>query len=178
MTSTLVLPRIRGMDVLFIVWLCSIYWWLESPIFVYDIMYYEITFWTHILMKNSYDDRLFYLHVYMCFWMLYHLWNKCQSSTRLAYESRNWWNFLAIWMYVMFSNFCSNNLTRKNIHNNVGSLTWYKPLSCETTKCESRCTSRERTPCEMESRRSSIMPLYSSTLLEDVRRHMPPEEST
>ena len=79
-------------------------------------------------------------------------------------------------MYVMFSNFCSSNITRKNLHNNVGSLIQYKPLSCETTNCESRCTSRERTPCEMASRNNSIMALYSATLFEEGRKHMPPED--
>ena len=81
-------------------------------------------------------------------------------------------------MYVILSNFYSNNLTRKNLINNVGSLTWYKPLSYDTTNSESRCTSRERTPCEMASCRSSIMALYSATLLEDGRKHTPPEDST
>ena len=56
----------------------------------------------------------------------------------------------------MFSNCRSSNLTRKNLLNNVGSLTWYKPFSYDTTNSESRRTSRERTPCEMVSRRSSI----------------------
>ena len=81
-------------------------------------------------------------------------------------------------MYVIFSNCHSNNLTRKNLLNNVGSLTWYKPLSCDTTNSESSRTSRERTPCEMASRRSSITALYLATLLEDGRRHTPPKDST
>ena len=37
----------------------------------------------------------------------------------------------------MLSNCCSSNLTRKNLLNNVGSLTWYKPFSCDTTNSES-----------------------------------------
>ena len=61
----------------------------------------------------------------------------------------------------MLSNCHSNNLTHKNLLNNVRSLTWYKPLSCDTTNFESRRTSRERMPCEMESRRSSMTALYS-----------------
>ena len=77
-------------------------------------------------------------------------------------------------MYVMLSNCRSNNLTRKNILNNVGSLTWYKPLSCDTTNSESRHTLRERTPCEMASRRSSITALYSATLFKEGRKHTPP----
>ena len=81
-------------------------------------------------------------------------------------------------MYVILSNCHSNNLTRNNLLNNVGSLTWYKPLSYDTTNSESRRTSRERTPCEMASRRSSITALYSATLFEDGRRHMPHEDNT
>ena len=81
-------------------------------------------------------------------------------------------------MYVMLSNFRSNNLTRKNIRNNVGSLIRYKPLSCETTNYESRRTSRERTSCEMESRNNSITALYSATLFEEGRKHTPPEDNT
>ena len=76
-------------------------------------------------------------------------------------------------MYVILSSFCSNNLTRKNLINKVGSLTWYKPLIYDTTNSESRRTSRERTPCEMASRRSSITALYSATLFEDGRKHTP-----
>ena len=79
-------------------------------------------------------------------------------------------------MYVMFSNFHSSNITRKNLHNNVGSLIRYKPLSCETTNCESRRTSRERTPCEMDSRNNSITTLYSTTLFEDGCKHTPLED--
>ena len=78
-------------------------------------------------------------------------------------------------MYVILLNCRSNNLN--NLLNNVGSLTWYKPLSCDTTNSESRRTSRERT-CEMASYRSSIMTPYSAALLEDGHRHMPPEDST
>ena len=81
-------------------------------------------------------------------------------------------------MYVMLSNCHSNNLTHKNLCNNVESLTWYTPLSCDTTNFESRRTSRERTPCEMASRRSSIMALYSATLFEDGRKNTPPEDNT
>ena len=81
-------------------------------------------------------------------------------------------------MYVMLSNFRSSNLTRKNIRNNVGSLTQYKPLSYETTNCESIHTSRERTPCEMASHNNSIMALYSTKLFDEGRKHMPPEENT
>ena len=76
------------------------------------------------------------------------------------------------------SNCCSNNLTRKNLHNNVRSLIQYKPLRCETTNCESICTSRERTPFEMESHNSSIMELYSGTLLEEGHKDTPPEDNT
>ena len=78
----------------------------------------------------------------------------------------------------MFSNCRSSNLTRKNLLNNVGSLTWYKPFSCDTTNSESRRTSRERTPCEMESRRSSITELYSTIFFEEGHKHTPPEENT
>ena len=81
-------------------------------------------------------------------------------------------------MYHILSNCRSNNLTCKNLLNNVGSLTWYKPLSCDTTNSESRRTSRERTPFEMESHRSSITTLYLATLLEDGRRHTPLEDNT
>ena len=81
-------------------------------------------------------------------------------------------------IYVILSNCRSNNLTRKNLLNNIGCLTRYKPLSCDTTNSESRCTSRERTPCEMASRRSSITTLYSTTLFEEGRKHMPPEDNT
>ena len=70
------------------------------------------------------------------------------------------------------------NLTRKNLLNNVGSLTWYKPLSCDTTNSESTHTSRERTPCEMASHRSSLTALYLATLFEDGHRHTPPEDNT
>ena len=80
-------------------------------------------------------------------------------------------------MYVILSNCRSNNLTRKNILNTVGSLTWYKPLSCDTTNSESRRTSRERTPCKMASCRSSITTLYSETLFEEGRKHTPPEDN-
>ena len=80
-------------------------------------------------------------------------------------------------MYVMLSNYHSNNLTRKNIRNNVGSLTRYNPLSCDATNYESRRTSRERTPCEMESHRSYIMTLYSATLFEEGHKHTPPENN-
>ena len=81
-------------------------------------------------------------------------------------------------MYVILSNCHSNNLTRKNLLNNVESLTWYKPLSCDSTNSESRRTSRERTPCEMASRRSSITTLYSTTLFEDGHKHTPPKDNT
>ena len=81
-------------------------------------------------------------------------------------------------MYVILSNFHSNNLTRKNLLNNVIYLTWYKPLSIDTTNSESNRTSRERTPCEMASHRSSIMALYSTKLFEDDRKHTPPEDNT
>ena len=81
-------------------------------------------------------------------------------------------------MYVRLSNFHSNNLTHKNLHNNVGSLTRYKPLSCDTTNCESRHTSRERTPCEMTSLNSLITTLYSTTLFEEGCKHTPPEDNT
>ena len=81
-------------------------------------------------------------------------------------------------MYVILSNCHSNNLTRKNILNNVRSLTWYEPLSYDTTNFESRHTSRERTPCKMASRRISITALYSATLFEDGRKHTPPEDNT
>ena len=81
-------------------------------------------------------------------------------------------------MYVMLSNCRSNNLTRKNLRNNVESLTWYKPLSCDTTNSVSRRTSRERTPCEMASRRSSITTLYPTTLFEEGCKHTPPEDNT
>ena len=81
-------------------------------------------------------------------------------------------------MYVIFSNCRSNNLTCKNLLNNVRSLTCYKPLSYDTTNSESSCASRERTPCEMVSRRSSIMTLYSATLFEDGHKHTPPEDNT
>ena len=81
-------------------------------------------------------------------------------------------------MYVILSNFRSNNLTHKNLLNNVGSLTWYNPLSYDTTNSESRRTSRERTPCEMTSHRSSITALYSATLFEDGHKHTPPEDDT
>ena len=81
-------------------------------------------------------------------------------------------------MYVMLSNCHSNNLTHKNPHNNVGSIASYKPLSCDTTNYESRCTSRERTPCEMASRRSLITALYSATLFEEGHKHAPPEYNT
>ena len=121
-----------------------------------------------------------YLHVCknVCLWYAYGLWNKCQSNTQLAYEPANWLKIIETCMYVMFSNFCSNNLTRKNIHNNVGSLIRYKPLSCETTNYKSRHTSRERTPCEMASSNNSITALYSATLFEEGRKHMPPEDNT
>ena len=80
-------------------------------------------------------------------------------------------------MYVMFSNCRSSNLTHKNLLNNVGSLTWYKPLSYDTTNSESRCTSRERTPCKMASHRSSITALYSATLFEEGHKYMPPKDN-
>ena len=78
-------------------------------------------------------------------------------------------------MYVMLLNFRSNNLTCKNICNNVKSLIRYKPLSYETNNCESRHASRERTPCEMASRNNSITTLYSATLFEEGHKHMPPK---
>ena len=81
-------------------------------------------------------------------------------------------------MYVMLSNYRSNNITCKNLRNNVGSLRRYKPLSYDTTNCESRCTSRERIPCEMAPRRSSITTLYSTTLFEEGHKHTPPEDNT
>ena len=81
-------------------------------------------------------------------------------------------------MYVILSNCHSRNLTRKNLHNNVGSLIRYKTLSYETTNCESRRTSREQTPCEMASHNNSMMELYSGTFFEEVRKHTPPEDNT
>ena len=81
-------------------------------------------------------------------------------------------------MYVIFSNFHSSNLTRKNLRNNVGSLIRYEPLSCETTNYESRHTSRERTPCEMASSNNSMTALYSTTLFEEGRKHTPLEDNT
>ena len=81
-------------------------------------------------------------------------------------------------MYVILSNCRSNNLTRNNLLNNVGSLTWYKPLSYDTTDSESSRTSRERTPFEMASRNILITILYSATLFEEGRKHMPPQDNT
>ena len=81
-------------------------------------------------------------------------------------------------MYVMFSNCRSNNITCKNLRNNVRSLMRYKPLSCDSTNSESRRTSRERTPCEMASYNNSIMTLYSATLFEEGHKHTPPEDNT
>ena len=81
-------------------------------------------------------------------------------------------------MYVIFSNCHSRNITHKNIHNNIGSLIRYEPLSCETTNYESRHTSRERTPCEMASRNNSIMTLYLETLFDKGHKHTPPEDNT
>ena len=81
-------------------------------------------------------------------------------------------------MYVIFSNCHSSNLTRKNLRNNVRSLIRYNPLSCETTNYESRRTSREWTPCEMESHNNSITTLYLATLFDEDRKHMPPEDNT
>ena len=80
-------------------------------------------------------------------------------------------------MYVIFLNCRSSNLTRKNICNNVGSLIRYKILSCDTTNCESRHTSRERTPCEMASHNSSITARYLATLFEEGHKHTPPEDN-
>ena len=73
---------------------------------------------------------------------------------------------------------CSNNLTCKNLCSNVGSLTWYKPLSCDTTNYKSRRTSREWTPCEMESHNNSIMTLYSAALFDEGHKQTPLEENT
>ena len=81
-------------------------------------------------------------------------------------------------MYVIFSNCCSSNLTRKNLHNNIGSLILYEPLICETTNYESGRTSRERTSCEMASCNNSMMTLYSTTLFDEGHKHMPPEDNT
>ena len=81
-------------------------------------------------------------------------------------------------MYVILSNCHSNNIKCKNILNNVRSLTCYKILSCDTTNSESRRTSRERTPCEMASHRSSITALYLATLFEEGYKHTPPEDNT
>ena len=81
-------------------------------------------------------------------------------------------------MYVMLSNCRSSNLTHKNLHNNAGSLTWYKPVSCETINCESRRTSREKTPCEMESHNNSITTLYSAKKIDEGRKHTPHEDNT
>ena len=81
-------------------------------------------------------------------------------------------------MYVMFLNCRYNNITCKNIHNNVESITRYKPLSCDTTNCESRHTSRERTPCEMASSNNSITTLYSATLFEEGHKQMPPQDNS
>ena len=81
-------------------------------------------------------------------------------------------------MYVILSNFRSRNITHKNHRNNVGSLRRYKPLSCETTNCESRRTSRERSPYEMASHNNSITTLYSATLFDEGCRKTPPEYNT
>ena len=36
----------------------------EAPFLYMTLMYYDTTFWTFILVKNTYDDWLiFYLHV-------------------------------------------------------------------------------------------------------------------
>ena len=81
-------------------------------------------------------------------------------------------------MYVIFSNCRSSNLTRKNIHNNIRSLIQYDLLSCETTNCESRRTSRDRIPCEIAARNNSITTLYSTTLFEEGHKHTPLEDNT
>ena len=81
-------------------------------------------------------------------------------------------------MYVIFSNCCSSNLTHKNSCNNIESLIRYNPLSCETTNYESRCTSRDRMPCEMASCNNSTTVLYSSTLFEEGHKHTPPKDNT
>ena len=47
-------------------------------------------------------------------------------------------------MYVIFLNFRSNNIARKNLLNNVGSLTWYKPLTVTLL------TSNQDVPQEIE----------------------------
>ena len=92
-------------------------------------------------------------------------------------QQLDYYFFEYVYIFIL-SNCHSNNLTRKNLLNNVGSLTWYKPLSYDTTNSESRRTSRERTPCKMASRRSSITALDSSTLFEDGHKHTPPEDNT
>ena len=85
--------------------------------------------------------------------------------------------FLGMCIYVILSNCRSNNLTHKNLLNNVGSLTWYKPFSYDTANSESRHTSRDRISCEMASHRSSITALYLATLFEEGHKHTPPEDN-
>ena len=80
-------------------------------------------------------------------------------------------------MYVIKSNYCSNNLTLENILNSVGSLTRYMPFNCDTTNWESRKNLRDWIPLEMESHHNSIMKLYSTTLLDDGWRKTPPEDT-
>ena len=81
-------------------------------------------------------------------------------------------------MHVMCSNFCSNNITHKNLCNKVGSLIWDTPFNCGRTNYDSGRNSRDRIPLEMESHMSSIMTLYSTTLFEDGWRHTLPEDTT
>ena len=80
-------------------------------------------------------------------------------------------------MYAMQSNLYSNNITLKNLLNNVGSMTWYMPFNCDTTNWDSRRNLRDQTPLEMESCNNSITALYSTTLLDDGWRQTPPEDT-
>ena len=64
MISTLFPQNIRGWGVPSVVH-CVVYFaGSEAPFLYMTFMYYDTTFCTYILMKNTYDDRLlFYLHV-------------------------------------------------------------------------------------------------------------------
>ena len=50
----------------------------EAPLLYMTLMYYDTTFWTYILMKNNYDDRLVFY--YMC---------KCVCECFIIYETNS-----------------------------------------------------------------------------------------
>ena len=126
--------------------------WLFFLVYVLYVMH---------LSPCKVHDSVFALTLWSFFPLVYKLYNQNPKIPILL--NCIYWDCVGLLFHSLrtISGTNTRNMTCKNLHNNVRSLIRYKPLSCKTTNCESRRTSRERTPCEMASRNNSITTLYS-----------------